>query len=355
MSEDKKYSILSSKDIDDGLKNQRFHKQDISLIRDLEGKIVRHMPLTNYENSIIPPTLIQIHSTYIYQADIRPVIDAIIETKNIELFQDLSEKHQVVIDSLSYYRDHNSRLDELNLKSLEACSIFDKRVENYLKGINTNDLDKTDIRNCIAMLDSNLNMIFIYLLSAYWLHKSRASNDTIGKRKIDELEIRVRHVYEQLLAESYIEKDIKIIPMHNSLYARYLLEEENGIEKIEQLIKHDSRFSSLTHFMIFIKNHFFEKKSSYYNYDLQRNVPAIVQIAIGFENNLSVEKKQNFASELFNVLEKIEILKNIHSEIVEVGKIDFNKIEIYVDTDLKNSLRLPDIPLSLHQGNKPNF
>jgi hypothetical protein len=355
MSEDKKYSILSSKDIEDGLKNERFHKQDISLIRDLEGKIVRHMPLTNSENSIIPPTLIQIHSTYIYQADIRPIIDAIIETKNVELFQDLSEKHQVVIDSLSYYKDHNSRLDELNSKSLEACSIFDKRVENYLKEININDLDKIDIKNCIGMLDSYLNMIFIYLLSAYWLHKSSASNDTIGKKKVNELEIRVRRVYEQLLSESRIEKGTNIIPMHNSLYARYLLEEENGIEKIERLIKHDSRFSSITDFMVFIKRCFFEKRNSYYNHDRQCKVPAIVQIPIEFENNRNFEKKQSFSSELFNVLEKIEALKNIHSEIVEVGKIDFNTIEMYVDTDQKNSLRLSDIPLSLHHGDKPNF
>ena len=100
------------------------------------------------------------------------------------------------------------------------------------------------------MIDSYINIIFIYIISTYWLHGENSSNDTVAKIKIEKLEKKVRYIYEQLLAKSSKDtKNTNIIPMHNSLYAKYLLEEKNGIDKIEKLIKNDSRFSSVTDFM----------------------------------------------------------------------------------------------------------
>ncbi|MDQ6962400.1 MAG: hypothetical protein Q9M28_07695 [Mariprofundaceae bacterium] len=352
MSEKKKYSLLTNSDIEVGLKGGRFKKEDISLIRDTEGKIVRHSAMTDIQDNVIPSSIIQINNTYIYQADIRPVIEALIETRNVEIFQDLSEKHHAVIDSLTYYRDHESRLDELNSKSLDASSVFEKRVEVYLNGIDVNDLEKTDIKHCIAMLDSYLNIIFVYLMSTYWIHNEKVSNDTIAGRKIADVDSKVRKIYEQLLAESSLdEKNRTTIPMHNSLYSRYFLSEKNGVEEIERLIKHDSRFSSLTDFMSFIQRCFFEKIATYYDHANQRQVPERHEISIKLdEYSKSERKKIEFSKMLFDVLEKIEMIKNIHSELIEVGKIDFGSIEIYSESEANKALQLTAIPLALHAG-----
>lgn len=352
MSEKKKYSLLTSSDIDAGLKDARFQKEDISLIRDKEGRIVRHLPVTSIQGSIVPPSIIQINSTYIYQADIRPVINALIETRNVGIFQDISEKYQTVIDSLTYYRDHKSRLDELNSKSLDASSVFEKRVGVYLSAIDVSDLEKTDVENCIAMLDSYLNVIFVYLISTYWIHDKNVSKDTISGRKIADLENRVRYIFEQLLAESSVNKEgANVITMDNSLYARYFLSEENGMKVIERFIKHDSRFSSAVDFMDFIKRCFIKKIDSYYDYSRQHQVLGKYEISINLSANFqSTNKKIEFSQRLFEILEKIEMLKNIHSELIEVGNIDFSAIEVYSEPEANKALQLTTIPLALHGG-----
>lgn len=353
MSEKKKYSLLTSSDIEAGLINDRFKKEDISLIRDKEGRIVRHLPIVEVKDSVIPPSIIQVNNTYIYQTDIRPVIDALIETKNVEIFHDLSEKHQAVIDSLTYYRDHESRLDELNSKSLDASSVFEKRVEVYLNGIDLNNLEKTDIERCISMLDSYLNIIFVYLMSTYWIHNKKVSNDTIAGRKIADLDRQVRHIYEQLLASSSVNKEnTTIIPMHNSLYARYFLVKKNGMKEIERFVKHDSRFDSLTGFMDFIQRCFIKKIEPPYDYNCQARDPDKYEISINLnENDRSANKKNEFMQKLFDVLEKIEMVKNIHSELIEVGEIDFSSIEVYSGSEANKTLQLTTIPLALHSGN----
>lgn len=347
MSEKKKYSLLTGVDIDNGLKNDRFKQENISLIRDKEGRIVRHLPTTTVENGIIPPSIIQINSTYIYQADIGPVIDAIIQTRNIEIFQDLSERHQVVIDGLTYYRDHKSRLDELNSKSLEASSVFEKRIEVYIGGIDKNDLNKTDVERCIAMLDSYLNIIFVYLISTYWIHDKKVSNDTIAGRKISDLERHVRNIYEQLLAESTVgQEKNNIITMNNSVYANFLLSEKNGIKEIEKLIKHDSRFNSLADFMEFIQRCFITKADPDWNQNNERFEISIFLNA----SKILINKKRDFSRKLFYILEKIDILKNIHSELIKAGEIDLNSIEGNSESGNNKALQFTAIPLALHSG-----
>ncbi len=346
---EKKYSLLTDSDIEKGLRDELFQKENIALIRDNEGKIVRHLPITCLEKSIIPPTLIQINSTYIYQADIKPVIDAIIETKNIELFEDLEEKYQIVIDNLTYYKDHNNRLDELNSKSLDASSVFEKRTERYLANIDINKLGDVDIDRCLTMLDSYVNILFIYIISTYWLHKENISNDTIAKKKIINFEEKVKNIYEQLLTESWIdENNTNRITMHNSLYSKFLLDEKgDGIYKIEKLLKHDSRFSSITEFMAFISRFFIKRKNEYNSYHGESQVRYEIEINTSGNND---EQKSNFAEKLFEILEKIEILKNIYSEVAKVGEIDLEKIKIYADKEANKALHLTAIPLALHSG-----
>ena len=349
---EKKYSILTESDIAEGIKQGIFQKENIELVRDKEGKIVKHLKRSCLEKTIIPPTLIQVNSTYVYQADIKPIIDAIIETQDIKLFEELEEEYQVVIDRLIYYRDHNDRLNDLNSKSLDASSIFEKRTERFLKNIKIDELGGIDIESCTTMLDSYINILFVYIISTYWIHKDKISNDTIAERKIEKLKKNVRYIYEQLLAQSQNDKGTERIPMHGSLYANYLLEDKNGIRKIEMLIKHDSRFSSLTDFMAFIQRCFLKKNDPGFNYQYNYQEPVRYEIDIRLDkddkSNLDIKNK--FVSNLFDILEKISILKNIYYEIRDAAEIDFDKIKLYENEEANNSLHLTAIPLALHSG-----
>ena len=349
MNEKKKYSMVTNSDIEEGLKNHRFQKEDISLIRDKEGRVVKHLPITNARCNVFPSSLIQINSTYIYQTDILPIINAIIETRNVEIFQDLSEKHQAVIDSLTYYKDHKSRLDELNSISLNASSVFEKRVEAYLNDIDAKNLEKTDVKVCVSIIDSYLNIIFIYLISTYWLHEKNISNDTIANRKIKNLYQQVRRVYEQLLAYSVQGANGPIITMDDSIYAKYLLADEVGLKKIERLIKHDSRFSSAINLMEFVHKYHIQKIKSHWDDDVQRLIPERYFILMRLnEDRKLTDNKIEFIDEIFNILEKIKILENVNSELVKAGKIDFSAIELYPGSMTNEALQLTVMPLALH-------
>jgi hypothetical protein len=64
----------------------------------------------------------------------------------------------------------------------------------------------------------------------------------------------------------------------------------------------------------------------------------------------STDKRVEFSQRLFEILEKIEMLGNIHSELIEVGDIDFSTIEVYSGSEANNALQLTTIPLALHGG-----
>ena len=352
MSKTKKYELITESDINKGISKGIFIKELINLIRDNEGKIVKHLPQTNCKNDIFQPTLIQINNTYIYQTDINPIIEAIIKTKNIELFDNLDEKYHIVIDNLKYYKDHNDRLNELNLQSLEASSIFEQKIKKYLKNIDTNNFDDIYIEECFLMLNSYLNIIFIYIISTYWLHEDKISNDTIAKEKIENLNNQVKYIYEQLLAKSTFDKKDKIhrfSSLNNSPYAYYLLEENKGIYKIEEFIKYDSRFNSVTDFMDFIHRCYFKKVDSYYDRYNNYEIPTEYKFNIKIDNIDKKSKKLSFLSSLYDVLIKIEILNNNYDELIEANKINFSEISLYGKDNVDNIVLLA---LNKNKANK---
>lgn len=354
MSEKKQYSLLTEKDIEQGLNNGVFKKENIELVRDEEGKIVKHIKMTAIKSSIIPPTLIQINNQIIYQADIKPIIDAIIETRNTEIFEDLDEKYQIVLDSLEYYKNYNERLDELNSKSLDVSSVFEKRTDKYINNINLEELSNIDRVQFINMLDSYTNIIFVYMISTYWLHNEKVSKDTAIMRKLENLYKSVRHIFEQILAKSHKDEEgTNIIPMNHSLYAKYLLAAKNGVSHIEQLIKHDSRFISLTAFMNFINRCCFVKDEKYWDDYRGWIEPESYSINIRVDNDsLEDDIRHPLIHDLFDILEKIDILRSIFTELKNANKIDVNNIKLYDEENGKanKALHLTAIPLALHSG-----
>lgn len=326
-----KYSLISEQEINDGLTNGVFFKENIGLIRDKTGQIVKHLKEQEVEESSIPSTIVQVHQNIIYQADLSPVIDLMIEINDALLFEELEEIYHVVLDKLRYYKSHKQRLDELNSKTLEALSIFEKRIIRYLDGIDTKNPSQDD--RLFGSIDSYLNLIFIYIISAYWLHNNQLSNDTVALDKIGNLESKVRGVYKELL----INNGVSSQSLQNSVYAHLFINGGSNIHLIDKLAKHDDRCKSSLDFFESFRDMCI---SSDYDSTHRFNGPI---------NKSSLECRLNISERLYQVMEKTGYLRNIFNELIDVGSINLEEVDCG-DNQANKKLQLTVIPLALHNG-----
>ncbi|KAA3667206.1 hypothetical protein [Pectobacterium carotovorum] len=322
----KKYALITDKEIDEGLSSGDYKKDKIGLIRNKDGQIVKHLKEGEEKKEYsIPSTIIQINQNVIYQADLGPVIESILKIDNTRFFGELEETYQIVLDKLKYYKDHKQRLDELNSKSLEALSLFEIRLERSLKEINTQHPSKDNTDRVFESLDRYFNVIFIYIISAYWLHGSKFSNDHIASEKIKNIEIKIRPIYEALL----IKGDITSDSLANSVYAHLFI---NGMEKIhliDKFVKYDSRCNTSLDFF-----ESFSKLCKLENYDYAQACSFIKAEYSDF-----IEYRIELSEKLYHAMDKIEYLKNINGELLSVGSIKIEEIdESNIQDDRKNIL-----------------
>jgi len=250
----KKYLGLTEKELDKGIEEGIF-KEDGTLIRHKSGEIVK-IRKNNTTNQNFPSTIFQstnitnVNQTIIYQTDIRPFINALIERKDIELIENLKILYVKLLDTLEQYKSYNDGLKDLNKYSRNSLSEFESLFQKEPTKITEDSL---------TIFNSYIDILFIYMISTYKLYEKEISKDTIIKNKITNLEKTVRYLYEQKLAKSTFSDDTNYIPMHNSLYAKFLLKDSIGIEKINKYIKYDSRFKSFSDFMKFIQKDFIKE------------------------------------------------------------------------------------------------
>jgi len=329
MNQEKKYSAITEQDINNGLENGIF-KEDGTLIRHKNGEIVKIVKNENKSIENFPSTLVQfntinINHTIIYQTDIQPYIDELIKNKHQKLVENLNTSYSKVIDTLSHYKTYEDRLEDLNKLSLESLSEF----ESFLKDIKQKEVTNNEL----ITFNSYIDILFIYMISTYKLYNKKISADTIIKDKITKLNTQVQYIYEQLLTKSSKDHEGKNnINLNDSLYAKFLLENRNdgkGIGKIEKYIKYDSRFSSLSNFIVFIQK--FHIK--YDNYNLNKYY---ISIDIEKHNNSfytrnSEDNKEEIVQRLFIILEKINSFYKIYEELIELGQVASQKVTSYLD------------------------
>jgi hypothetical protein len=329
----KKYSLISEQEIEAGLASGAFSKNNVGLIRNNEGQIVKHLKERQGEQLLIPPTIVQVHQNTIYQANLAPVIDLIIETNTTLLFEDLEEIYHVVLDKLRYYKSHKQRLDELNSKALEALSIFEKRIKKYIDGIDAERPSQDDRFFCA--IDCYLNLIFIYMISAFWLHGDGLSNDTIALGKIENLEAMVKDVYKNLLINSRIDRH----SLQNSVYAYLFVNGGTQIHLIEKLVKHDDRCKSPLDFFESFRDECISR-----DYDSR-------QTFYGPDKTPELICRLNYSLRLHQVIEKTGHLRNIFHELLDAGTINFDDVDCG-DDQVNKKLQLTVIPLALHDGSR---
>jgi len=339
--------IIGDMEIQKGISNGKF-KEDGTLIRNVEnGQIVKILKKDDIKESCIPSTLVQLNNTYntnyIYQTDITPIIETIIQIKNDEIFHELDEKYKIILDYLEHYKTHGDYLKDLNQNCLEGANVFEKRIvdfidTNYQQLIN--NINKVnDYNQFINMLQTYINLLFVYMLSTFWKYKEKALNDTIIIKKIETIENKILNLYEQLLvSSSKNNKGTHIINIQDGIYAKYIIQKDYDIKNIEKLIKYDSRFSSFLDLFSFIKKNYIQEayEDNYNLVQYEINIK-LTKEQNNYYNNYSKNTKITLVDSLFNILENLQRLKNIRKEIVNINDNGLSSQELPFYNDETNT------------------
>lgn len=304
----------SDQKIQEGIDKGDFKVETINLVRHSNGQILKHMK--GQDTDTIPATYVQINNNFIVERDITPFINAIIAIKDSESAAALAEEYEVVMGFLAYYRDHGERLDQLNSKSLEISSKYKSRTKPFLTSTDTL-LEKGNGDRNIEIIDAYLNVIFIYVISTYHIHKKEFRRDTNSREQISQLKESILAIYKDLLIPNGYEQ----WRLSRSAYALIMNDKSYEISLIETLMKHDDRYSNALEIINDLRQSALDREytngSIKYYYTIPRNAP--------------IESNIYFAKKLSTILDKIDNIQNIIQELSEAGQISDNEIEFSSD------------------------
>ncbi|QXI20160.1 hypothetical protein HU724_014000 [Pseudomonas iranensis] len=342
---ERKYVGITDEAVDTGIATRSFSEAEIRQIRDSSGRFVKHIKTQSHPRSLLPASVIQVNQTYVYQADLRPVMQAIARTRDVQIADDLSERYRLVLSKLERFLNHRRILDSLNEAAGDAAEIFDLRLTPILEKLGNSRSDVPAGVALIDMLRAQVNIEFVYLLSTFWIDRKSVSIDTGLPRRLEGLERRVRRALEQLVAYQYQPNNRFVL--RDSLYGKYLLQGDNGISYLQQFLEHDSRFESYDEFMGMIFNERLEYTG---NHDYRGDRSGDASFGFNFtvdQIHFKDDERHSFACSLRAVLCDIPQVRSILEELKDAHTIDPEDIQPQTGADLADPIRLMAIPLLL--------
>jgi len=309
-----KYSDLTPDDVRQFINNGTYTVETIDLVRD-NGTIVRHLEPT--ESLPLPSSVLSynIYNQTIQEVNLDRVFDAIANERDKAISESLDIQYNVVLDNLAYYKDHGKRLDLLNSKSLDAISSFEFGSMRGLSSLE-NFWEKPD--TTILTVDSYSNVLFVYIMSGYWLHGHQFGVDTTSRTRLAKLERTVQKIYEQLL----IECDDKVdkYSLGRSVYAYVYLARDINTKIIHDLVLHDSRCDTPLDFFESFSEHCVEEE--------WRNGGATFKTYTENHFRTNVDGRLKYATKLHDILTKIQNIKGVMSQLCAAGEIDESRIQL---------------------------
>lgn len=230
-----KYTLLSEKSVRTAVQEGVFTSKTVDIVRDGNNSIVRH--LDRQDTLTVPASVVHIHNNVIYEADTSKFLTAVIDVQNQHIDGELKIKYDEVIDSLASYKEQGCDLDLLNTDARKSLSSFGARCSKILDP----DSGKPYLEDSsLDVLDSYVNLIFVYVMSGFWRFRSDFSEDSLAIRKLDKLEPEVTSLYRWLLQNEKENEN----NLAKSVYAYILLDKPDEMETINQLVQYDSRYTS---------------------------------------------------------------------------------------------------------------
>jgi hypothetical protein len=340
-----KYKGISDETIREGLDQGRFSEGNVRQIRDEEGKFVKHIKENGKVSTRLPVSVIQVNHQYVYQADLRPIIEAMIDARREQLIEDLGDRYELVLSKLERYINHRKGIEDLVVASNDASTIFQKRLRLLLEEFQPRDPDVTAGKTLVSVLKAYINIQFVYLISTFWSDRKSVDIDTAIPRRLNELEKAVLEHFEQLLAYRYDPK--QRLWLRDTLYAKYLLQGREGITHLEAFLIKDRRFDSLTGFLQFVTKNFLTytgEKDWYGNPSGDASFGIDITIdQTPFEH----DKRHTLACDFSDLLTDIDQLWNLYNELRGAGNIEPEDILISPESAQLEAKKLTAIPLQL--------
>lgn len=310
---------FSDDEISSGLKNGTFREHGLQIRHAELGYVVKVLKNPQSSSNSIPSTVFQINNTVIYSADIAPVLRAIAEARSAQIFEDLEERYGLVLDSLDIYNSYGSGLENLQKNCMESSVVFDNKIRRALSEVKIATVESVDHNLLVGAINAYLKIIFVYIVSTYLVHREKFGADKVILDKLNSLELSVRNIYEQLLAESWQKSDGVSLKMDGSLYAMYIFNGEYDMRELDRIVAHDSRFTSAIDVFCFFKK--FHSVLGAPDYQFRNGGVRNMSWTINGLNIPKNSKRAGLFSDLLLVLEDINRLRTIREEMIQVKDI----------------------------------
>lgn len=280
----------------------------VEMVKDERNLFVRQ--LKRPDQDTVPASVAQVFNTVIVQADITQFIDALIATGKESVAAGLEVCYRSVINSLRHFRDLGARLDQLNQKSLDAIAEFEYES---LGRLGDYDYFYKNSDQSIKILNHYANVLFVYVMSGYWLYKSDFAKDQTATDKLNDLEVSVKAFYERILQHGFNEENA----VSQSVYAHIFLDKPEQIKLIGTLMEHDSRYAA--------ESDFYRKYSEKcINKSVVSSDPYKAQRPRPFQSG--AEHRLQMATQIHGVLEKIANIRDVIEELKALGSIDETQV-----------------------------
>lgn len=335
---------ISDKKIEEELAKGNF-KEDGILIRDSSnGQIVKILKKKEESINNIPSTFIQVNHSYIYQADLSPVLQAISHERTLSIYNDLEEQYNLVLDYLDSFDTYGTGIEKVHQICLEISVSFDNKIRREIQGLDVDKLEEIDAERFIGSLNAYVKIIFTYILSTYILHRKNFAKDKVIISKILGFENSVRALYEQLLAKSNQKENAEgglttYFTMEDSLYSMYLFDDSYDIRGLERIVSQDSRFSTSLQVVDFFKKHYKSFLGPRHSYDRSHNEFKISIKTRRLVNDGNINK---IAVALMHILEDIDKLKELREEVVNLEELSDQDVLVYFSSSSANNQNQPD-------------
>ncbi|MEW2741601.1 hypothetical protein ABZ131_20790 [Providencia rettgeri] len=271
------------------------------------------------------------HHTHIYQADLTPILMQLFKDYQESVYTDLDLNFKELSNNLKLVVSFKSQsdIDEAYKSAKKTCNDCSVYVEKIIGGLtqavirdtslergstypsstqNVPQIESFDIPKIIDMLNNNVRAIFSYIVLSFFKRKDELKKDPLIDEYINKFRELILELYKQNLAPYHIETNedntkTNMITFSNSVYSDYYFGSDVKTEKIESLLRYDSRFNGLCGFFDFLK--IFIKNDNYNR-------------SIKVDNVEIKDYRKSLADNLFDILEDIERLKQTKRDLEEI-------------------------------------
>ena len=242
------YSELSQAEIDEKVQSGEFKRDEI-VVRDNQTKqIVRFEKKSKHESEIFPNTFIQVNNNYIYQFDIKEVLDKIKNQNLKQEYSNLEIKYNILLDFIEMHDEEDDFTSDIYSNAVSLSREFESKVSQLIKELDLKSDD--DVDRLVNVLKAYVNVIFAYAIFMFIKDRSKRKVKSVIDKKILALRNLLIPLYENLLMpfketwQQFSNERITVPDFEKSFYIQLFESKKLNIKALDLLVDFDSRYQS---------------------------------------------------------------------------------------------------------------